>query len=102
MASFVLVHGSGQNAGCWSRVGNLLRARGHEVAAPDLPKRAADRGLEEHAEILGHDAIDITAGHCPQVSRPEETAKLLERLELERCPAVADHDGLGSGLDPGR
>jgi len=49
MTSFVLVHGSGQNAESWSRVGALLESRGHSIAAPELPKTAADWGLEEHA-----------------------------------------------------
>lgn len=43
------MHGSGQNASCWSRVADRLRARGHEIAAPDLPKRAADWGLDDYA-----------------------------------------------------
>src|SRR4030095_4177604 len=42
MPPFVLLHGSGQHAGCWERVGGLLEARGHVVAAPDLPKQAPD------------------------------------------------------------
>ena len=54
MASFVLVHGSGQNADSWSRVSSVLGARGHEVVAPDLPKQATEWGLEEYAaEIAG-------------------------------------------------
>jgi hypothetical protein len=44
MATFVLLHGSGQNARCWARVGALLKKRGHAVVAPDLPKRAPDWG----------------------------------------------------------
>lgn len=66
MASFVLVHGSGQHAGCWSRVGDLLKARGHAVAAPDLPKKAPSWGLRDHAaeiarSIPGPDAVVV--GH---------------------------------------
>lgn len=49
MAPFVLVHGSGQNATCWSRLGDALRSRGHDVAAPELPKLAPDWRLEDHA-----------------------------------------------------
>jgi len=49
MSDFVLIHGSGQNAGCWERVGGLLTAHGHEVTAPDLPKQAPDWGLAEYA-----------------------------------------------------
>ncbi len=57
MASFVFVHGSGQNASCWSRVASALTARGHAVATPELPKRAADGGLEGHAARIAA-AID--------------------------------------------
>jgi pimeloyl-ACP methyl ester carboxylesterase len=49
MASFVCIHGSGQNADCWTRVGGLLKTRGHAVAAPDLPKRALDWSLADYA-----------------------------------------------------
>ena len=49
MSTFVLVHGSTQNKSCWERVGNFLTARGHFVAAPDLPKHAPDWGLREYA-----------------------------------------------------
>lgn len=62
MSSFVLVHGSGQNAGCWSRVAARLRARGHAVAAPDLPKRAADWRLEDHAARIAQSVTQPVAG----------------------------------------
>jgi pimeloyl-ACP methyl ester carboxylesterase len=58
MAAFLLLHGSGQNAGCWERVGGLLRSRGHEVASPDLPKHAVGWGLVDYA---GEIARSITA-----------------------------------------
>ena len=52
MAEFVLVHGSGQHAGCWDRVAVLLRGAGHLVATPDLPKTAAGSGLLEQARFV--------------------------------------------------
>jgi pimeloyl-ACP methyl ester carboxylesterase len=52
MTSFVLVHGSGQNASCWSRVGDVLAARGHAVATPELPKQAPDWRLEDYATCI--------------------------------------------------
>lgn len=52
MAEFVLVHGSGQHAGCWDRVSALLRGAGHVVVAPDLPKAAPQHGLVDHARIV--------------------------------------------------
>jgi pimeloyl-ACP methyl ester carboxylesterase len=50
MHSFVLVHGSGQNAASWAPVAQRLRARGHPVATPELDKHA--RSLVEHAERI--------------------------------------------------
>jgi pimeloyl-ACP methyl ester carboxylesterase len=58
MAAFVLIHGSGQNAGCWARVGALLKARGHAVAAPELPKHAPDWGLEEFATEIARSVTE--------------------------------------------
>lgn len=64
MSSFVLVHGSGQNAASWSRVSDLLIARGHVVAAPDLPKHEPAFGLEDYAAriaeaITGPDTVVV-------------------------------------------
>jgi pimeloyl-ACP methyl ester carboxylesterase len=58
MAEFVLVHGSGQHAGCWSRVRDALSARGHAVETPELPKHAPDQGLMDHAARI---AASITS-----------------------------------------
>lgn len=66
MTSFVLVHGSGQDASCWSRVRALLEARGHAVAAPDLPKEASDWGLEDHAARIAESITgpaDVVVAH---------------------------------------
>ncbi len=64
MARFVLVHGSGQNATCWERVAAILRGRGHDVAAPDLPKAPERDTLDGHARriaaaVPGADAIVV-------------------------------------------
>lgn len=37
MASFLLVHGAWHDRRCWDFVTNILRNRGHNVAAPTLP-----------------------------------------------------------------
>jgi pimeloyl-ACP methyl ester carboxylesterase len=49
VAAFVLVHGSAQNSSCWERVAERLRARGHAVTAPDLPKKRPEWRLEDYA-----------------------------------------------------
>src|SRR5688572_15667071 len=58
MAAFVLVHGSGQNAGCWARVGDLLQARGHDVAAPELPKQAPTWGLRDYGAEIARAVVE--------------------------------------------
>lgn len=66
MANFVLVHGSGQNSGCWSRVSSTLRARGHQVAAPELPKQAPEWGLEDYAAAIAESITQpdsVVVGH---------------------------------------
>jgi pimeloyl-ACP methyl ester carboxylesterase len=66
MAAFVLLHGSGQNARCWARVGDLLKARGHVVVAPDLPKQAPDWELGNYAVEIARSVTEpdtIVVGH---------------------------------------
>lgn len=58
MAAFVLVHGSGQNAGCWERVGDLLTTWGHVVAAPDLPKQAPSWELGDYAAEIARSVVE--------------------------------------------
>ncbi|HET6374159.1 MAG TPA: alpha/beta hydrolase [Candidatus Polarisedimenticolia bacterium] len=86
MAAFVFVHGSGQNAGCWSRVGDRLRAKGHTVAAPDLPKQAPEWGLEEYAAAIAESIPGpraVVVGHSlsgvflPLIPQAQECALLV-------------------------
>jgi pimeloyl-ACP methyl ester carboxylesterase len=42
-ARFVLVHGAYHGGWCWDRLAPVLRARGADVVAPDLPGHGADR-----------------------------------------------------------
>lgn len=86
MADFVLVHGSGQNAGCWSRVGALLEERGHAVSTPDLPKEAPSWGLEDYAaeiarSIASPDAVVVghsfSGAFLPLVPRVRECGLLV-------------------------
>lgn len=65
MAAFVLVHGSGQNAGSWARVAERLAERGHDVAAPDLPKQAPGWGLQHYAAEIARSVgpETVVVGH---------------------------------------
>lgn len=52
MATFVLIHGAGDVGRSWSLVEQRLRARGHDVVAPDLPCEDEDAGLAETADVV--------------------------------------------------
>jgi len=52
MSTFILVHGSGQHAGCWTRLGAELESDGHRVVTPQLPKEAPEWGLERYARAV--------------------------------------------------
>jgi pimeloyl-ACP methyl ester carboxylesterase len=52
MPTYVLVHGSGADAWYWHRVVPELRARGHDVVAPDLPAADDSAGLDEYADVI--------------------------------------------------
>lgn len=50
MATFALIHGAGDSGWYWHLVAAELRARGHDVVAPDLPADAS--GLSEYTECV--------------------------------------------------
>jgi pimeloyl-ACP methyl ester carboxylesterase len=52
MATYVLIHGAGSDSWYWHRVAPLLRERGHDVVAPDLPCDDDSAGLGEYADAV--------------------------------------------------
>ncbi|MGP4022374.1 alpha/beta fold hydrolase [Actinomadura sp. 3N407] len=52
MATFVLIHGAGDVGWYWHLVEAGLRARGHDVIAPDLPCDDDSAGLPEYADTV--------------------------------------------------
>lgn len=52
MATYVLIHGAGSDSWYWHLVAPELRARGHEVVAPDLPSDDDSAGLQEYADVV--------------------------------------------------
>ncbi|GEA88983.1 alpha/beta hydrolase [Cellulomonas cellasea] len=52
MATFVLIHGAGDVGWYWHLVEAKLRARGHDVVAPDLPCDDDTAGLVEYADAV--------------------------------------------------
>lgn len=56
MSTFVLVHGAWHGGWCWSRVANILRARGHAVTTP------TQTGVGEKSHLLSSDITLTTFG----------------------------------------
>jgi pimeloyl-ACP methyl ester carboxylesterase len=67
MATFVLIHAAGDGGWAWHLVEAELRARGHDVVAPDLPADDDSLGLGAYADAV-IEAIDgraelVVVGH---------------------------------------
>ena len=52
MATFVFIHGAGDVGWYWHLVEALLRERGHDTVAPDLPCDDDSAGLCEYADVV--------------------------------------------------
>jgi pimeloyl-ACP methyl ester carboxylesterase len=52
MATYVLIHGAGGDSWYWHLVIPELRARGHDVLAPDLPVDDDSAGLAEYTDTV--------------------------------------------------
>ncbi|OAN43451.1 alpha/beta hydrolase [Microbacterium sp. H83] len=67
MTAFVLLHGGGDTGWSWHLVSAALRARGHEVFAPDLPADDETATLDDYADAAlaaaGHGRGGIVVGH---------------------------------------
>lgn len=58
MALFILVHGAGDTGWSWHRLAAVLRKRGHEVIAPDLPGDDESLTLVDYADAV----VDAVGG----------------------------------------
>jgi pimeloyl-ACP methyl ester carboxylesterase len=67
MSTFVLIHGGGDAGWSWHLVEAELRARGHDVLAPDLPGDDESKTLEDYAdavlEAVGERHNLVVVGH---------------------------------------
>src|SRR5438445_13807997 len=50
MATYVLLHGAGSDSWYWHRVAPMLRERGHDVVALDLPCDDDGAGIDDYAK----------------------------------------------------
>lgn len=95
MSTFVLIHGAGDRGRYWHLVEAELRARGHDVVAPDLPaddSDPADRalGLPEYADAVVEAVGDRTGLVVAGQSFGGFTAPLVaDRLPVDALVFVA-------------
>jgi pimeloyl-ACP methyl ester carboxylesterase len=82
MATFVLLHGAGSDSWYWHLVAPLLRARGHDVVAPDLPCDDDAAGLAEYVEV----ALDAIGDRRDLVVVAQSMAGFTAPLLCERVP----------------
>ena len=52
MTTYALLHGAGSDSWYWHLVAPLLRARGHDVVAPDLPCDDDAAGIDDYAGVV--------------------------------------------------
>jgi pimeloyl-ACP methyl ester carboxylesterase len=52
MSTFVLIHAAGSDGWHWHRLAPLLRERGHDVVAPDLPAADPEAGLDRYVAVV--------------------------------------------------
>jgi hypothetical protein len=68
MATFVLIHGSGDVGWYWHLVEAELRSGGHDTVAPDLPCDDDSAGLSEYVEEVRESYDDPIALFPPPTS----------------------------------
>lgn len=82
MATFVLIHGAGSDSWYWHLVAPELRARGHDVVAPDLPCDDDSAGLAEYADVV----VDAIGERTDIVLVAQSMGAFTAPLVCERVP----------------
>src|SRR5262247_3145740 len=83
MSTFVLIHGGGDGGWSWHLVAAELRARGHDVVAPDLPADDDDAGLWAYADTV----VDAVDGRGDLVVVGQSFGAFTAPLVCDRIPA---------------
>jgi len=84
MATFVLIHGAGDVGWYWHLVEAELRARGHDVVAPDLPCQDDAAGLLEYADAV----VDAIGDRTDLVVVAQSAGGFTAPLVCDRVPVV--------------
>jgi pimeloyl-ACP methyl ester carboxylesterase len=82
MATYVLVHGAGSDSWYWHLVAPLLRERGHDVVAVDLPCDDDTAGLEEYTDVV----VDAIGERTEVVLVAQSMAGFTAPLVADRRP----------------
>jgi pimeloyl-ACP methyl ester carboxylesterase len=89
MHTFVLIHGAGDVGWYWHRVESELRARGHDVVAPDLPCEDDSAGLTEYAEAVVEAVGDRSDRGSDLVMVAQSFGGFVAPLVADRLPTRA-------------
>jgi pimeloyl-ACP methyl ester carboxylesterase len=85
MATYVLIHGAASDSWYWHLVVPRLRARGHDVVAPDLPSDDDSAGLFEYTDAVV-DAIGDRADDDDLVVVAQSLGGFTAPLVCDRVP----------------
>jgi pimeloyl-ACP methyl ester carboxylesterase len=85
MATYVLIHGAGSDGWYWHLLTPLLRERGHDVVAPDLPCEDDAADLTTYADVVV-DAVGARAGRDDLIVVAQSMGGLTAPLVCERVP----------------
>ena len=98
MTGFCLIHGAWHDAACWDDVARILRERGHEVVAPDLPYHDPEAGHDERVRpaleaLEGATGPVVVVGHSMgSAYAPIVAARRSESLLVHLCPRLGPFD----------
>ena len=82
MATYVLLHGASSDSWYWHLVAPALRARGHDVVAPDLPTDDDRCGFQEYADAV----VDAIGDRADVVLVAQSLAGFTAPLVCARVP----------------
>jgi pimeloyl-ACP methyl ester carboxylesterase len=82
MATHVMIHGAPSRSRSWHRVVPELRARGHDVVAPDLPCDDDSATLSDYADVV----VDAIGERTDMVVVAQSMAGFTAPLVCDRVP----------------